>query len=50
MIFEEYWMEYSERITGCPLRWYDYLKGEISLMKDLAFLPITNATINGKEN
>jgi len=50
MIFEEYWMEYSERITGRPLRWYDHLKGEISLMKDLAFLPITNATINGKEN
>lgn len=51
MIFEEYWMEYAERITGRPLRWWDHLKGEISLMEDFAFLPITNnATINGKEN
>lgn len=35
MVFEEYWMEYMERIVGKPLRWWDILQDKQALLADL---------------
>jgi len=32
MVFEEYWMEYVERIVAHPLRWWDRVKKQKSLL------------------
>ena len=32
--FEEFWMEYVERIVGRPLRWFDVLQGKAAFMAD----------------
>ena len=36
MIFEEYWMEYVERVVGRPLRWWDVLQQKPLLLADFA--------------
>jgi len=36
MIFEEYWMEYIERVVGYPLRWWDRNRKRRSYLKDFS--------------
>jgi hypothetical protein len=36
MVFEEYWMEYVERVIGMPLRWWDYKQQAHAYLADFA--------------
>jgi len=36
MVFEEYWMEYIERIVGGLLRWWDRNVNETKLLREFA--------------
>jgi len=38
MAFEEYWMEYIDRIVGIPLQWWDRYQGQKCRLND--FLPV----------
>ncbi|OEU06279.1 hypothetical protein FRACYDRAFT_255289 [Fragilariopsis cylindrus CCMP1102] len=46
MIFEEYWMEYMERIVGRPLRWWDVNQNAKATLNQLSLssVPIYNLT------
>mmetsp|Transcript_22720 Transcript_22720/g.34361 ORF Transcript_22720/g.34361 Transcript_22720/m.34361 type:complete len:438 (+) Transcript_22720:33-1346(+) len=37
MIFEEYWVEYMERIVGRPLRWWDVVQNRRATREEFAF-------------
>ena len=38
LVFEEYWMEYVERIVGRPLRWYDPSRDVHSSLQEIQHL------------
>lgn len=35
LLFEEYWMEYVERVTGRPMRWWDSKQNALSLLSEI---------------
>lgn len=49
LIFEEYWMEYVERIVGRPLRWYDPLRDVHSSLGDIQDLVAHDVLESRKE-
>lgn len=48
LIFEEYWMEYVERIVGRPLRWYDPSRDVHSSLKEIQNL-VANDIVEPRE-
>ncbi|CAB9511178.1 expressed unknown protein [Seminavis robusta] len=44
LVFEEYWMEYVERVVGRPLRWWDVVQENASLLEDFAVHASTSET------